>query len=60
MKKLATIQGIWKNCVYLGVGDAKIWMGMRDAWGSVVGIVAERHMNAAGSTAGGDINRVFN
>ena len=56
MKKLAIIQGIWKNCVYLGVGDAKIWIGMRDAWGSVVGIVAERHRNAAGSTAGGDIN----
>lgn len=42
MKKLAVIQGVWKNCCYLGVGDAKIWNAMRDAWGVVVGIVAER------------------
>lgn len=42
MKKLAVIQGIWKNCCYLGIGDAKIWNAMRDAWGAVVGIVAER------------------
>jgi hypothetical protein len=42
MKKLGVIQGVWKNCCYLGVGDVKIWQGMRDAWGAVVGIVAER------------------
>ena len=42
MKKLAVIQGVWKNCCYLGIGDIKIWMGMRDAWGAVVGLVAER------------------
>jgi hypothetical protein len=43
MKKLAVIQGVWKNCCYLGIGDVKIWMGMRDAWGAVVGLVAERN-----------------
>lgn len=42
MQRLSVIQGVWKNCCFLGVGDAKIWNGMRDAWGAVVGIVAER------------------
>ena len=42
MARLSVIQGVWKNCCYLGVGDAKVWNGMRDAWGAVVGIVAER------------------
>jgi hypothetical protein len=47
MKKLAVIQGVWKNCCYLGIGDIKIWMGMRDAWGAVVGLVAERSKRVA-------------
>lgn len=42
MQRLSVIQGVWKNCCFLGVGDAKIWNGMRDAWGAVVGIIAER------------------
>jgi hypothetical protein len=42
MKKLGVIQGVWKNCCFLGVGDAKIWQGMRDAWGAAAGILAER------------------
>jgi hypothetical protein len=42
MKKLVVIQGVWKNCCYLGIGDVKIWVGMRDAWGAVVGIMSER------------------
>lgn len=50
MKTLTIIQGVWKNCCYLGIGDVKIWMGMRDAWGAVVGIVAERNKRAAGVT----------
>lgn len=48
MKKLAVFQGVWKNCCYLGIGDVKIWMGMRDAWGAVVGIVSERNKKAGG------------
>lgn len=51
MKKLAVIQGVWKNCCYLGIGDVKIWMGMRDAWGAVVGIVAERNKKAGGDVS---------
>lgn len=46
MKKLAVIQGVWKNCCFLGVSDAKIWNAMGDAWGAVVGIVAERSKRA--------------
>jgi hypothetical protein len=53
MKKLTVIQGVWKNCCALGVGDGKIWQGMRDAWGAVVGIVAERGKRAGGQGAGG-------
>lgn len=42
MGRLSVVQGVWKNCCYLGIGDVRIWNGMRDAWGAVVGIVAER------------------
>jgi len=48
MKKLGVIQGVWKNCCFLGVGDAKIWQGMRDAWGAAAGILAERSKRVQG------------
>jgi hypothetical protein len=48
MKKLNIIHGVWKNCWYLGIGDVKIWMGMKDAWSAVVGIVGERSKRGGG------------
>jgi hypothetical protein len=56
MKKLNVIHGVWKNCWYLGIGDIKIWVGMRDAWGAVVGIVGERSKRGGG----GDVNMKMN
>jgi len=56
MKKLNVIHGVWKNCWYLGIADVKIWMGMRDAWGAVVGIIAERSKKGSG----GDVNMNVN
>lgn len=50
MKKLAVIQGVWKNCCYLGIEDTRIWNGMGDAWGAVIGIVAERSKRSQGSS----------